>query len=436
MYKKLSAPVSIQWELTSWCNQKCMHCYNYWRDKDITINYLDKEQQKVVVREILQNKIFDVCLTGGEPLVVLEYYYDSLMILVNSGVSLGLNTNASMLNSDHIRILKDLGINGLLISLVSSDRFVHDKITGIDGSFERVINGISFAKENGLGISISMVGSKLNKETVLETAELSCKLGAKSFCVTRPSWPLWQKDFTKYSLSHEEILEMFDKAILAHEKFGLRIDTLVPCPTCGFKTDKQREYFGNRGCGSGKSSIIIGSNGDIRPCPQSEESFGSIFDGLKKAWDKMKKYRDDSLIPYYCKKKCQAFPYACHGGCRANSKNVCGSADSEDPMCTKIISTNMVKKLFESNGSNEFLISKFIRYRKEKFGYIAYLQNSAWLPIENSLYELLITSTKIDIGSIKNKLGTTYIEADRLLGILKDRRFIFDVKEATYERNY
>ena len=30
-YRELSAPISIQFEITGACNNNCVHCYNHWR---------------------------------------------------------------------------------------------------------------------------------------------------------------------------------------------------------------------------------------------------------------------------------------------------------------------------------------------------------------------------------------------------------------------
>ena len=100
IFRTLSAPVVLQWELTSFCNERCIHCYNYWRtdvleEKIIitpeTLAIFDKTSS-----EIVRNKIFHVTVTGGEPLAVLRWAYPYLQRLAEGGVEISFNTNLTI----------------------------------------------------------------------------------------------------------------------------------------------------------------------------------------------------------------------------------------------------------------------------------------------------------------------------------------------------
>lgn len=75
IYRTLSAPISLQWELTDWCNQKCFHCYNYWRkDTDPSADVIPEldDTFRIIANEIIANHVFSVTITGGEPLPFLK----------------------------------------------------------------------------------------------------------------------------------------------------------------------------------------------------------------------------------------------------------------------------------------------------------------------------------------------------------------------------
>lgn len=429
LYRKLVAPMSLQWELTSWCNHKCIHCYNYWRgDSCGTPDFLSQNDQDKIVSEVIANQVFDVCITGGEPLSVIEHYESALKRLHENNVYLSINTNMAMITQTKLDLLKSVGIGGALVSIVSGDKAIHDAITGRPGSFERVVEGIKLARNSGMNISISLVCTKKNLHTIRATGQLAKDLGARSFCVTKASWPSWRPDFNEFSLTRDDVLNMYDEMIAIHDDLGLEIDTLVPCPVCGFATDRQREILGHRGCGAGRSSAIIGSTGQLRPCPQSEENCGSVLEiGLRGAWDNMQPHRDGDLIPEFCKNHCEAFPHQCQGGCRTDSKNACGSLTAEDPMCTRKIVAKKPDNSFQSvAGENpQFAPNKNLRFRKEEFGYMAYAGHFQWLAIEETLQKLLSLRKPFGIPEVCQSVGANDKEARALLGLLLKRKAIF-----------
>ena len=71
-YLKIKAPLATQFELTSGCNQRCIFCYNVWKNLCSEQNSitLSKENQLKVIDKIIENEIFDIIFSGGEPLLV------------------------------------------------------------------------------------------------------------------------------------------------------------------------------------------------------------------------------------------------------------------------------------------------------------------------------------------------------------------------------
>ena len=76
-------------------------------------------------------------------------------------------------------------------------------------------------------------------------------------------------------------------------------------------------------CDAGVTQIVIGPNGDIRPCVSYDFVIGNIFkDNLKELWKNspfLKKLRRMENIPKKCI-KCKHLSI-CRGGCRASAYN-------------------------------------------------------------------------------------------------------------------
>lgn len=394
IFKKLSAPISVQWEITPLCNYRCFHCYNYWRSKkeNIPINTrnLPTLYQRTV-DEIIKNRIFDVTITGGEPLLVFEQAFSFIKQLAKAGIKISLNSNLSLLTKDIIKKLKEAGIKSVLISLHADKPEINDDITQTPRSFKQTIKGIKLAKQYGFGVSVNMVVSKKNISRVLQTAKLVSGLKIDSFSATKASKPENCHDFDKFSLSHKELRSLIDALILIRNKLKLKTDSLVPVPMCFFNNFDEANAFSSRKCNGGKTSCIIGFDGHIRPCVHISKNYGTVVDGFKKAWDNMELWRTDEWLPKQCG-KCVSKD-TCAGGCKMEAYSHFNNMSAPDPFCDF---KNLPKKAIFKKKKNVELsklialrINPHLTSRKESFGGIVKV-HSSWVPVNSLLYKYII----------------------------------------------
>ncbi len=429
MFVELSAPVTVQWELTGWCNHNCIYCYNYWKDERLPLTVTDETLDlfEKVADEIISNKISHVTLTGGEPLAVIEKAVPALMKLREAGIDLGINTNLTLLTPQKAAILRQLGIRSILTSLQSSNPEITDFLTQKEGAFHRILRGIEIARKEGFSVTVNMVVTKLNLHLLKETARLSKQVGANAFCATKATPPF--VDFSKYELDPEEFSQMLRDLVWVKKNLGLHVETLEHYPECAFPDEETRDILGGRSCSAGKTTCTIGFDGDIRPCSHAHMSYGHIKRGLKEAWRNMSEWRNDSLIPDTCK-SCSAFPYGCWGGCRILAFVHKGDLKAIDPFCCvyppphfplkgkskEIVSSDAVVRMF-----------KKIKWREEPFGYIVYSTAHKWLPIDKTLMRLLIASQSnggLTAEMIAREYNVEESEAIDTLSLLVSKRIV------------
>lgn len=104
--KRLSAPLDVQIELTEKCNQKCLHCYNYWRySEGIGKNELNTQDFLLIVKKLATVGINSVTLTGGEPFLRPDLLFSILKYCNGNNIKASINSNATLIkNHDAIKI--------------------------------------------------------------------------------------------------------------------------------------------------------------------------------------------------------------------------------------------------------------------------------------------------------------------------------------------
>lgn len=429
MFRELSAPVTVQWEVTPWCNFACIHCYNHWRssgDKKTRLEVVPEFYQ-TTVSEIINNGVFGVTITGGEPLGVFKTIYPFLKQLVEAGVSLSLNSNGSMLAPEIARVLRNkLGVSSILISLPSAEGGLNAHITQRKRSHERTSRGIRVAIENGIRPTVNMVVTKLNLGRIFETGAYAASLGVKSFAATKASPPPNCPDFTPYGLSLEEFRFMLWELLRVREQIGMSVDSLEFYPPCAFGDAESRTAFGSsRMCTAGKTTCIIGFDGQIRACPHASFSYGHIATGLGQAWNRMGEWRTNKWLPKECG-GC-SLKDLCGGGCKINALVYTGRIDAVDPYHDPSQTPTLIRKQTLTQATSEFFeVNPRLKGRSEAFGGILYVSQSRWAPVNGDLYELVVSrkGSFVTRKEVAQVLQISHGEAGRTLAHLCSKQIV------------
>ncbi|MGI5841248.1 MAG: radical SAM protein [Patescibacteria group bacterium] len=432
MFRKLSAPVYVQWEVTPECNYNCVHCYNHWREDETAVQPLTEETRRYYlasVTEIIRNGVLAVTVTGGEPLLVLGALLPYLVMLREAGVDIYLNSNLSTLTDSDAAKLKELGIKSVLASLPSGNSETNDLITQRRNSRSRTARGIKRALNAGLNVTVNMVVTKLNLTEIFETACFVKKLGVNTFSATKAAVPGNCQDFSAYRLTPAEFGFMLDELARAKQELGLRIDSLEFYPGCSFGNDTTRRLFGSsRSCTAGKTSCTIGFNGQIRPCSHAPQCYGSVFDGIQQAWDSMEEWRQEAWIPDECQ-SCN-LKKRCGGGCKIEALLVNGSINKPDPYCNfdriPLRPLASLRPVSQFDSQTPLRFNPKLKLREESFGGLLCIGVRSWVPVSPELFKFATERKGGDVlfEELRSYLGLDHPEATNLIGQLVTKRIL------------
>lgn len=154
-YDSKNKSINSAWiEVTNLCNLRCKHCYSDQNTKKI--GSMDLTSFSYVVNELLSIGVKNIQLIGGEPIILQKTLKEMISIVVDSFESIGIFTNATLIDSDLASFLSKnkININTTLFSYSSTD---HDRVTMIDGSHKKTNQAIRLLKDYGAQYFVSCV---------------------------------------------------------------------------------------------------------------------------------------------------------------------------------------------------------------------------------------------------------------------------------------
>ncbi|MFH0874076.1 MAG: radical SAM protein [Candidatus Komeilibacteria bacterium] len=323
----------MQLEITDRCNLRCSHCYHLEFDRVKKTADIPDELVMEMARKLVEDRIFGVVVTGGEPLVRKELALRVIHYLKQNGVYVSLNTNLILLNQASLASLVARGLDSMLVSCPSSDARLYSAMTG-GGIYERFEYNLKMLIASGQRFAINMVVNKRNLADIRQTAERMRDLGVRMFGVTPMALNLQNPDSTRL-LSQEDVLTVIKELIRIKEKLRMEVDIFEALPKCIFPPYvRDAGYsFVSRCCQAGKTVASIANNGDIRPCSHNPKIYGNLLsEPLETIWEKMSEWRDTQTTPDRC--LACGLVTNCFGGCRITAKALTGHDKGEDPWMT------------------------------------------------------------------------------------------------------
>ncbi len=337
-YLKIKAPLSVQFELTGGCNQKCIFCYNIWKEScsKSNMNGLSKNQHLKIIDKLIENEIFDIIFSGGEPLLV-DWLEELIKKASDKKVYTTIITNGILLNITRVKSLKKAGLNSMQISLHHYNKKINDKLTGNMGSFEKTVKGIKNAIKifGSKRINVNMVVLPETYKDVYKMAKFLKSIGIESFTVGTPAVTGEMKNNKKIVINKKIFLDIYDSFISARKDFGIHVGFTGGFPICilpnmHLETTQMISNY----CDAGLNQLVIDPEGNLKPCVCLSYKLGNILTGdIKKIWSNnlfllnMRKLK-------YTPKECKDCKYIsiCRGGCRASAKGYYGKINAQDPL--------------------------------------------------------------------------------------------------------
>jgi radical SAM protein with 4Fe4S-binding SPASM domain len=297
MAERWSAPRVLTFMMTYRCNLRCTMCWQ-WGEQglfhDLTreheIQQLDLDTLRAVIDDVAGEGT-GVFLWGGEP-----FLHRDLMSFVqyvkSKGLYCSINTNGTYLPREAQRLV-DLGVDAIMVS-VDGPREVHDRIRGMDGSFQRIEDGVKALRRarGGRGgkpeIVVNTTISPGNQEVLLPTYETVEAMGADRMILSqlwftteqigRANEAYFREKFNAHAgswrgfvmdvstLDSRKIAAQMQEMALRKSEMQLRfLPDLHPGQVDAYYA-RPEETFGKTRCYVPWLEAEILPNGDVTPC--------------------------------------------------------------------------------------------------------------------------------------------------------------------------
>lgn len=314
LFTNLRAPVSVQFEITYRCNNRCIFCHNPrgTESSDISLTL-----GKMIIDRLAQAKVFSCIFTGGEPilhpqcLALMEYARGSGLktAIISNGVAIG----------PHIPSLIDIGCDSFEISVLGSSPLLHEALVQHPGAFDKAMAALE---------ALSVYPNKLINVNATVTSRNFADIGAiyrkvrdhgaRSFTITRfvPTNP--NDEITPTAAMLNTIIRDLLKA---RAEVGMPFRFLTPVPFCAIEPDVPLPEVSTAmsRCDGAVSWCTITPYGTLKPCPCWHINCGDLTQADCATVWKTDPVRARIAERGYYPKECLdcSLKITCGAGCRA-----------------------------------------------------------------------------------------------------------------------
>ena len=274
--------MQFQIELTSRCNERCVHCYIPHESKtdDIAPSLFYD-----ILDQCREMGVLSLTLSGGEPMMHPDFV-DFLRKAKEYDFSINVLSNLTLLDDEIVTEMKANRLSSVQVSLYSMDADIHDSITQVPGSFVKTREAVLKLIENDIPLQISCPVMRQNK---------NCYIGVAKWAEEHKV-----RAVTDYIMMarYDNTIDNLDSRLPLNEVGNVIRDIIETDPDYKERlieadfTEVEKNDTGDEIlCGVCISSICMVANGNIFPCAGWQNYVcGSVAERpLREIWEKSEK---------------------------------------------------------------------------------------------------------------------------------------------------
>ncbi len=419
---KLTAPVSVNLELTEKCNLNCFFCFCPTAEYKENYELVSEELRFVNLKKILtilkENGVMEVRFFGGE-FATVRNWKELMQFAKDLDFFISFVSNGTLFTEEDISFIREIGIKECSISLHGLKE-VHDTITGSNGSFEKTVKNIQELQKSGVNVAVPFTPNKYNLPEIKKfLTVMAIDYNIKTIGINR----LYKGDGKYGSLTLKDYRELFEIMDEVRKEYNLAINFLDSFPRCliPLKYWKYHAY-----CSQGVAFAQINYLGQIKNCASLSVKIGNIFEeNLKDIWDKrFTEFRKLSHLPL----SCRLCPIYCGGGCiasRTMNKNFIADEFLKMPDEEKLLET---LRITSKNYMKKWVFQLLAKLEEIKS--LKQTEKISVCPTINCRYKIRKEQEGLYIGLFENK-GMIFLDqiAINVLGLLDGKHSVAEISK-------
>lgn len=316
-------PVLAEIAVTYRCNNRCQFCYAGCGSAGCGVpsregredagGELSTRRLKRIIRIFRREaQIPFFSFTGGEPL--LRRDLEALIrYAVRIGLRINLITNGTLVTAERARSLARAGLESAQVSLESSDATLHDRLTGVRGSYELTLSGIANLQAAGIAVQTNTTITSLNAESVGGMPAFLAGIGITRFSMNL-FIPTAAASNNTLFFPYSRIGSVIDAVRRRAAEHRLTFFWYSPVPHCLYNPIARG--MGNKSCAAMDGLLSVSPRGDVLPCSSYDEPMGNLLEEpFRTIWfsDRAAYFKQKRYAPAECA-GCDHF-VACQSAC-------------------------------------------------------------------------------------------------------------------------
>lgn len=261
-------PMSAQWEITFKCNHLCDFCYN----SPTGQKELPTDDVMAGIDKIADFGVLFLTLTGGEPMVRPDFW-KICEKAKSREFAIRLYTNGFLLDAERTKRLKEINPFEVEISIHGGKPETHDKLTGIPGSFHKIVAALDHLSREGIKTNLKCPITRWNQDELWDVHAL----GERYDMAVTFDPVITPRDDGDRSPLHLQATREFLVRYYSEEYVALRY---------GRPVQKRDDDTISANCGTGRTGFTIDPYGNIYPCVQWRRKIANIreVESLAEIW--------------------------------------------------------------------------------------------------------------------------------------------------------